>query len=232
MDTYTDSIKAFMAMQMEEQIAESTLASLETNEMLKLLYHYNLDQAIKKAIVNYLVKNRVEDESENQDQDTTNWVNPEQYRTLSEKEQLSEAVLSSIKESDLVTILIDLEISDNVRDMIYHRLISNIRQTSETEPVSDNISSYSNTDRMYPVLNMISTIFKVAAGLIILIGIIIVIVTTKAGYSSLLSASAILFYAVIIAIVVYAFAEMIKVMTDISSTSFQILNQLKQNEKK
>lgn len=143
------------------------------------------------------------------------------FDELPARRKSSPEVLQYITDNDLRLLLEKYGGNKAIKEAI-------LQEIAKRDPnLVNNVSEYSGKDSEYPALNTMSSVLSIVGWLFLIGGII-------GGLSyvdkSIFTGIMILVSAVISSIMSFAAAEMIKVMTNISSNTHQILKHLKSKD--
>lgn len=146
------------------------------------------------------------------------WEMPEEQRWTPE-------VLSQLSSEDLRSIIEEYEISPQIYEAIFEELKKRDPTLVNGELHISNINKGNNN---YPALTFIAMVFRLFGWILIIAGLILgaYFMSEVSVYVGIISFIVASFYALLS----FACAEVIKVFTDISTSSFRIINHLENNK--
>ncbi len=226
MDNNERTLYDFMALPPERQGSEEILSRIDSTDLISLLVESRVLHSVKKSIASHLLTTRIDDNENESDQSNAKYTPVKDFKAMQIRDQTSEEVLSTIRTRDLISMLVDVTLQTEITDAIYENLMARI-YSAEDEHLPERFIDESPLigEREYPALKFIASMLKLFGWVLIIVGIIAVgiFISKDIAFMGIL----ILAVSILFALLSFASAELILVITDISSSAFKILMHLK-----
>ena len=148
-------------------------------------------------------------------------ISIQDYRALSSAWQCSSDKLEKVTTEDLKKLLADYVLSEKAKRAIIDELKR--REPDFSYDSVNPLQALADEDKVYPALSTIAIIFKLFGWLLIIAGVLVVILISKEmAIMGILALLVALFFALLS----FAVAEGIFVITDISSLAYRILKHI------
>lgn len=128
---YQMTLAEYKTISIDNQKDIDILSLLSTTELVFLLLDDNLDIEVKKTIVKFVRENRIEIIADDIKIDESKLI--KDYLSKNDKEKVSVSVLEDMKTHVLISLIIDDNISINVKLAIYNEIISRLNPPDITD---------------------------------------------------------------------------------------------------